>query len=447
VFTTLFVLMAAAQVRLAPADAAADRLVAEALRKSPEVAAAQAAVDAAQHRIEPARTLPDPTASFNYQNEGRSISLGNAAGSFAGLMLSQPLPWPGKLALAGKAAESEAREIQAGALGRAALTIEARVRSAWYDLELARAIDRLIDERRGTATQIEATTRNRYAAGLAVQQDVLRAQVELARIDEATSAQRAVIAGRLAELNRLLGRPQDAAIETPADLPPAGPLPEVPAVVASALDRSPEAAASRQGIETARLRVQIAKKNFLPDFAVSAGSMYRGNFDMGPMWQAGVGVSVPLWIERRQKNELAEAQARVTEQNADADVVARELEVRTRERMAQLRAANEVAALYGDKVVPLDKLSLESALASYEAGKVPFVTVLDALNALYSDRAAYLGRLAEAAKWRVAIDEAAQQTTTMGAMPSLSAVPIGSAATAPKGQSSSGAMSSMRSRS
>jgi len=55
--------------------------------------------------------------------------------------------------------------------------------------------------------------------------------------------------------------------------------------------------------------------------------------------------------------------------------------------------------------VPLDQLSLESALASYGASKVPFVTVLDAVNALYADRATYLAKLAEAAKWRVAIDE------------------------------------------
>jgi outer membrane protein TolC len=70
-----------------------------------------------------------------------------------------------------------------------------------------------------------------------------------------------------------------------------------------------------------------------------------------------------------------------------------------------------VARLYGDKVVPLDELSYESALASYRAGKVPFITVFDAVNTLYSDRASYLGRLAEAAKWRVAIDEAALQPT------------------------------------
>ncbi|HXH39996.1 MAG TPA: TolC family protein [Thermoanaerobaculia bacterium] len=396
----------AAPGRATPPDPALDALVSNALGNAPELAVAHAAVEAAVRRIEPARTLGDSSLSATYQNDGRSPSLGKAEGSFIGLMLSQPLPWPGKLALAGKAAESEAREIESGTLGRAGLTIEARIRNGWYDLILARALDRLIEERRDTARQIEVTTRDRYAAGLAVQQDVLRAQVELARIDELKATQRAVIASRLAELNRLLGHPQDAALDTPADLPAAAAISSADGWIAGALGRSPEAAAARQGIETGNLRVAIAKKNFLPDFVVSGGSMYRGNFAMGPMWQVGMGISLPVWSNKRQQNQLAEARARVAGQTAQSDVISRELELRTRERIAQLETANDVAALYRDKIVPLDQLSYESALASYQAGKVPFITVFEAVNVLYSDRASYLGRLAEAAKWRVAIDEA-----------------------------------------
>jgi cobalt-zinc-cadmium efflux system outer membrane protein len=395
------------QTRLTPGDPAADRLVSEALKTSPETDAVRASLEAARRRIEPAQTLPDPGATFTWQNDGRALSLGSAEGSFAGLMLSQPLPWPGKLRLAGKAAASEAREIEVGMLSRATLMVEARVRNGWYDLLLARALDGLIEERRETAKQIEVTTRNRYAAGLAVQQDVLRAQIELARVDELKSVQRAMIANRIAALNRLLGRTQDASLDTPSELPAIAPLPPTGNIVASVLARSPEAAGARVGIETGKLQVAIARKNFLPDFVVSAGSMYRGNFAMGPMWQAGVGMSLPIWTNKRQQNQLMEAQVRVTERTAQTDVISSELELRTRNRVAELESANDIATLYRDKIVLLDQLSYESALASYQAGKIPFISVFDAVNALYSDRANYLTRLAEAVKWRVAIDEGA----------------------------------------
>ena len=426
---------AIAQTRASLADPQLEGLVAEALANAPEAASARASLEAARRRITPASTLRDPFISTTYQNDGRSLSLGSAEGSFIGLMANQELPWPGKLRLAGEIAAAEAKEVESGPVARTALSIEARVRNAWYDLALARAVDRILDDRKTAATQIEAAVRDRYAAGLAVQQDVLRAQVELARLDELQSAEAATIANRLAELNRLTGAPLDRAIATPPSLPDAAALPAVADLVAATAARSPELASTQQAIETGRLRVDLARRNFLPDFTVSGGSMYRGSFEMGPMWQIGVGVSVPLWIERRQQNQLAEAQAIVAGREADTESVRRELELRTRERVEELQSSLRIASLYREKILPLDDISLESALASYQAGKVPFIAVLDALNTLYSDRATYQSRLAESAKWRVAIDEASLTPSSAAAMPT----------TAPSAtNSNSSSMSSMR---
>ena len=440
-----------AATRAALRDAQLEALVAEALANAPEMASAQASVEAAQRRIEPARTLADPFLSTSYQNDGRSISFGEAEGSFLGLMASQGIPWPGKLRLAGDIAASQAREVERGTLTRTALTLEARVRNAWYDLVLARSIDSIINDRRAAASQIEESVRERYAAGLAVQQDVLRAQVELARLDELTATQAATITSRLAELNRLVGAPQDRPVATPDRLPDHAAVPSMADLIVASAARSPEAAAAQQAIETGRLTVDLARKNFLPDFTVNAGSMYRGSFEMGPMWQVGVGINIPLWIERRQQNQLAEAQAVVRGRTADNDTVLHELELRTRERVAQLGAALRIASLYRDKVLPLDDVSLESALASYQSGKVPFITVLDALNTLYSDRALYQSRLAESAKWRVAIDEASLQPTAMSSGPSMGSSSMGATAgvgmapsAAAPSTSNSSSMNSMR---
>ena len=436
------VLVAAAT---APAQEQLEALVAEALASAPEMTSARASIEAAERRIEPARTLADPFLSTSIQNDGRALSLGEMEGSFIGLMASQAIPWPGKLRLAGDIAASQARELERGTLTRTALTLEARVRNAWYDLLLARAIDRIIEDRREAASQIEESVRERYAAGLAVQQDVLRAQVELARLEELKATQAATISSRVAELNRLTGAAHDRSLVTPDTLPAQPSLPPVSELIAAALARSPEASATEQAIETGRLTIDLARKNFLPDFTVSAGSMYRGSYEMGPMWQAGVGVSIPLWINRRQQNQLAEAQAVVRGRTADNETVRRELELRTRERFAQLEASARIATLYAEKVLPLGEVSLESALASYQAGKVPFITVLDALNALYSDRAVHQSRLAESAKWRVAIDEASLQATSMSSGPSMAASPTSmSAPNATRSNSNASSMNSMR---
>ena len=401
------------QTKFAPPDPAADRLVAEAVKVTPDVQVAAANVEAAKARVVPARTLPDPMASLTFQNDGRGFSLGRAEGSFVGLMLTQPLPWPGKLDLAGRIAQSEARETEARLLPRAERTVEARVRNAWYDLLLANAIDRLIDERRATAEQVEASARERYAAGIGMQQDVLRAQTELARIEEMKLTQGASITARLAELNHLTGREHDATMQLPAALPVPPALPDEDVVITAVDAASPEIAATRQGVATGDLELSLARRNFLPDFSVTAGSMDRGNFAMGPMWQVGVGVTIPLWVDRRQQNRLTEAAARLTARTAEVEAIRQHLELHTHERIAEAMASDASAAIYRDKILPLDQLSLESAMASYTSGKVPFVTVLDAMTTLFTDRATYTTRLAESAKWRVAIDEASLDTTTM----------------------------------
>jgi cobalt-zinc-cadmium efflux system outer membrane protein len=392
------------QARAVSADPVLDALVAEAVNNNADIVGAAATAEAARLRIEPARSLPDPYLSINYQNDGKSPSLGTRDMTFLGATFTQPLPWPGKLKLAGEEAQNRAEEAREGVLGRALLFVEGRVRRAYYDYLLAREELALIEDRGRSWREISEIVRTRYSVGLGVQQDVLRAQVEVLRVDEARAQLNARVASRRAEIDRVLGRPQDAAIETPARLTLHADVPDLPSLLQTARDRSPELAGVSRAIAAARLRMSLAKKNFLPDFVASGGPMYRGALD--PMWQVGLGVSLPIYAGSRQRPLLASAQADVRSEEARASSARQELEFQTRQRFESLVAVLKVAGLYSEGVLPVDQLSLESAIASYRTGKVPFITVLDALNTLYADRALYLGRLAESEKLRVAIDEA-----------------------------------------
>ncbi len=358
--------------------------------------------------------------------------------TFLGATFSQPLPWPGKLKLAGEEARNRAEEVKEATVGRARLAVEARVRRAYYDYLLAREQLELVEDRSRSWREISDIVRERYAVGLGLQQDVLRAQVEVLRLDEARAERGAQVKSRRAEVNRVLGRPQDAEIETPAHLTFRPQAPELPALLQAVRDRSPELAGVSRAIEAARLRATLAKKNFLPDFVASAGPMYRGGLD--PMWQVGLGVSLPLYAGSRQRPLLASAQADVRTEEFRASSARQELEFRTRERFENLTAALKIARLYDEGVLPVDQLSLESAISSYRTGKLPFVTVLEALNTLYADRALYLTRLAESEKWSVSIDEADLQASTgMAAAAAAASVGTGSTA-APSTMSSSPSM-------
>jgi len=388
----LVILFLLAGASATPPDPVLDSLVAAAIERSPELASARAEAQAARNRIGPAGSLPDPTASLMYDGDRNMTTV-----SFA-----QAFPWPGKRDVATRAAEHDALAMQNTLVGRASLIIESRVRNAWYELAAARSARALIDERDATARQIEETARQRYAAGLGIQQDVLRAQVEIARLDEERARQDAAIAARAAELERLTG---NAGTEPPT-LPDVTRTPSVDELLAAAIARSPELLAAQHAVEAASFRLEAAHKSAKPDFMVSAGPMIGTDRVSA---EVGVGISLPIYRNRKQKEQIAEAEAMLAARRADEAAITRDLEIRTHQRFASLEASQKNTALYRDRIVPLDRLALESALASYQAGKAPFVTVLESLNALYADRAALIAHTAEALKQRVTIDEASTE--------------------------------------
>jgi cobalt-zinc-cadmium efflux system outer membrane protein len=387
-YVVLFLLLVAAS-RATPPDPVLDPLVQAAIESSPELASARAETEAARRRISPAGTLPDPTASLMYDGDRNMTTVS----------LSQVILWPGKRDVATRAAEHDALAMQNTLVGRASLIIEARVRTAWYELAAARETRALIEERARTAQQIEETARQRYATGLGMQQDVLRAQVEIARLDAERAEQDAVITARIAELQRLVA---GANVDL-ATLPDTNVAVTIDDVVASSIARSPELLAAQHAVEAAEFRVEAAHKNLRPDFMVSGGPMIGTDRVSA---EVGFGISLPIFSRRKQHEQEAEAEALLAARRADAAALSRDLEIRTHERFAALEATQKNAALYRNRIVPLDQLALESALASYESGKAPFTTVLEALNALFADRSALVARTAEAAKWRVTIDEA-----------------------------------------
>ena len=210
-------------------------------------------------------------------------------------------------------------------------------------------------------------------------------------------------------MNRLLARAASAPLETSARLalrPVQGSLDQL---FEWATAISPELKGVGLGIERASLAVTLAKKQFKPDFSVQAAYMNRGGLD--PMWQAGVGVSIPLYRKRLSAG-LAEADAQLRSTQGVIESVRLQLRFRTQERLIQLKTTERVATLYGEGIVPQDRMSVEAALANYQTGKVPFIAVLEALTTLYNDRATHLRLLANHEQTLASLEEASLDPTS-----------------------------------
>lgn len=394
-----------------PEDPILRSLLREAVEKSPQLAAATRAAEAEEERIPQAGSLPDPVLSLGYQNDGfKRFEIGRMETSFGTIMASQAFPYPGKRKLREDVVSANAEAARAS-VDRIRLTLESDLRRAYVGLLLVRGQKALLKEQELIWKQAEAVAKARYEAGQGSQLDLLRAQLE--RMKSAQQALRldSEDHAKVIELDRLAGRPLDSPIETVATLDgmPVPTLPSREVAIKQTEERSPELHSSHHHLVHAASRVELAKLDLRPDFALSAGIMPRGALD--PMWQVGFSVSIPLWSRTKQRRAIAENEALQKSEESNLDDQRRRLAQATEQRLAGLEASTRILGLYASVLVQ-SKAAFESALAQFETGRAPFSSVLEVLNGYIQDRAAFLKEQADAQGLAIALDEANPGPTT-----------------------------------
>jgi len=379
-------------------------LIQEALARNPDLGQAKVLVDADRERVPQAKALPDPTLSLGIQNDGfKRIEVGQMETSYYQVMVTQPLPWPGKRALRGEVAQLGAQATEA-AQGRVRLTVEADVRRGYTGLLLMRSQLRLLEDQAVFLKQAEATARSRYEVGQGAQADLLRAQLERTRLDQTRARLQAQERTALAQLNRLRNAATQAPIPTLRTLEQLpDPKPVAADFLAKAEAESPELRAARLGIEQSRRNLDLARLDRHPDFSVSAGIMPRGGLE--PMWTASVGITLPLWQKNKQKRAVAEQEFRQTASGFEVEKVRCLLAQRIQERTSDLNASLQVLGLYRAGLLVQSEGTFRATLAQYTVGKLPFVSVLEALNGWVADQSGLIQAQAQAQAIQIALLE------------------------------------------
>jgi outer membrane protein TolC len=405
-------------------------LLSEALAAFPDLQKAEAAVRMDQERVPQAGVLPDPSLSLGLQNDGfQKLQIGRMETSYYSVALTQPLPWPGKRGLRKDVAALNV-DLSKATQARVRLGLEADVRRGYTALLLVRGQRALQAQQALFLEQAEQLARTRYEVGQGSQSELLRAQLERTRLQQATWALEADEQTALAALNRLR-------LHDPADpIPTTASLLEVPEAEPLGLEaveaRSPELAGARASVQQTERQLELAKLDRRPDFAVTAGIMPRGGFD--PMWQVGVSISLPIWGGQKQQRAVAEHEHHRKGQGAEVDSVRTLLRLRTEERNLQLQSLRRSRDLFRQGLLVQSEASFKATLAQFEAGRGSFLGALEALNGWVGDQGAYLQTLAQLQAQHIALAEAGLAPTPPIAGGSLGSASIaaGSGTPAPK---------------
>ena len=356
-----------------------------ALRRNPTIAAAQLKVRRMLARIPQATSLEDPMLEVTPVGEMAQTAAGQV-----GVMMSvsQTLPFFGKLAARGDIAGREVAQA-AAELEQAKLAVTADVRRAYWSYYFAaRSID-VTQQSRQLFGQFRQTADSRFRSGQANQSDVLRANVELSRLDNEliTLEQRRTTAAAM--LNSLLDQPPNTPLpdpRPPTDFDPA-PL-DLPILLARSTAANPELARLSQRVEAERHRQTLARLQRWPDLTLRAGYSAVNDDGLAVMangkdqWWIGFGINVPIWFARY---EAAEREALAGRQEAMAELAAarNRIAFQVQDGVIRVQTQQRQVRLFKDVILPQARQVVEASRTSYQTGQTDFLTLVDNWRRLF----------------------------------------------------------------
>lgn len=380
-------------------------LIEEALERNPEIKAMARNFDAARARIPQSKALPEPMLELG--NVSSLVPLPPFKGRVGDesrermIGISQELPFPGKRSLKGRIAETEANA-ELLAFEQTRRNIVSEVKDVYFDLVfLTRAIE-TVGRTKKILEQFTKIAEARYEVGRGIQQDILKAQVEISKLIEQQTIleQRKQIAE--ARLNSLLYRELETPIGKPEELKPREFDFTLAGLNETAIANYPALKAQRRQIERAQYGIELAKKEFYPDFNVRFA--YTNRPGMPEMYSVSVGVKLPIYIWQKQRPALEEATANDSAERRRLESMMAGLFFKIKDRYLAATTAQRLVKLYGTTIIPQASLSLESAIAGYEVGKVDFLTLLDNLVTLFNYELNYYEQMSNEEKAVAALE-------------------------------------------
>ena len=339
---------------------------------------------AALEQVPQAKALDDPKFTYSYFIEEVETRVGPQRNKF-GIM--QVFPWFGKI---------EARSDVAAAKAKAAkqryeagkLKLFWQVKDAFYEFTyLATAID-TAKENLELLQHFEEVALTKYRAATATHPDVIRAQVELAKLEDVLKSLEQLREPTVARLNSVLNRPARAKLAWPKKEPTREVQLNRQYIIESLIRNNPELAELNWEVEAAKAKVELAKKKFYPDIGVGVDWTQTGHARTSGVSDSGkdaialmFSINIPLWQDSYKAAERqAKANVRKTQQqkiDTQNKTIAQAIQV-----LYDVEDTQRKMHLYGDILVSKAQELVQASESAYRAGTIDFLSLIDAQRML-----------------------------------------------------------------
>lgn len=367
------------------------RVVAE---RNPSVKAAEAKWQAMKARVPQAAAWED----LRLRSESvlaRFVNIPPNGFTDQTVALEQELPFTGKNRSRARVATGDAGEAFEN-LRRTQLDVISRARAAYY--RLANEYAQLAVNRRNAEllNQFADLSQTRYEVGNAREADVLTARTDSARLDDIQADILRRISDAQTGLNVLMNRPAQAPLGAPAPLTFESVPHSLGMLERVALEARPEVQRARNRIEAEKARVQLARRQRLPDpaFNVQAGR-YNDTGQVVSELDAGISIGLPFLNASKYSAGITEAQRNLEAAQQEFEAARNEALGLVRDQMKKIETAAHHYELCRDKILPLASQTLKSHRAAYEASSSNFLELIGAERVLQDVESTTLNDLAD----------------------------------------------------
>ncbi len=360
---------------------------------------------AALEEVPQVKSLPDPRFNYRYFIQEVETRVGPQRQSFG---ISQVFPWFGKLDLRGDVAAAAASAAQKR-YESAKLKLFFEVKDAYYEYYyLAKSIA-VTKDNMSLMEHLEGVARSRYKAAAASHPDVIRAQVELGKLEDRYLTLVDLKQPTVARLNAALNRPVDAPIPAPAEIR----LEQVEVADAKLLAKlvraNPQLQALDFEIAQQQHSIELAKKDYYPDVMLGVSVIDTGDSIVGSPRDNGkdpvvasVSMNLPIWGKKYSAG-VRQARARYNAARRDRTEMANSLGWQLKTALYRFRDGERKIDLYRDTLLPKAEESLKVTESGFRAAKGTFTDLVDAqrillefglsLERAFADRSQALAKL------------------------------------------------------
>lgn len=362
-----------------------NQIVEEAIRNNPEILAAQKRWEVFKEKTPQARSLPDPMFGFGIISLPTNFRFREEEMTMKEVSISQMFPFYGKRRLMGEMAEKEAEAVFNEVQEKINRVIR-EVKTAYYDLSHNYRTAEVVRRNKRVIEDLAKIAETRYALGEGIQQDVLKAHVEVSKmVDELIMLDQRKRALE-AKLKALLNRPPDGPVGEPEEVI----FRKLPLTVEelqkTALDINPALKAMKKMIEAKEKAYDLAKREYYPDFNFKFAYGQRDNApDMKrrDMLTGMVEFNIPIFYKTKQDRKVAETKADILAWEAQYRAMKNEILFMVADMTTMTHQRERQYELYRTGIIPQAGLQIGSAMSAYRVGKADFMTLLDSQMTLY----------------------------------------------------------------